>query len=90
MPESRKRPAPLAEDFTKVFGSTRTSASPSPQSGPAPVIQAGPLCPNCKGSLAEPHTVSSKPNRTDAAEFLLLYCTRCGTTLGVLPVVPEY
>ena len=84
MPESRKRPAALPEDFSKVFGSSRTSQTSS-GSAPARVVQAGPLCPHCKGSLGEPYTVSSKSNRTDAADFLLIFCTRCGCTLGVLP-----
>jgi hypothetical protein len=89
MPESRKRPAPLSEDFSKVFGSTKTSQS-APETAPARAVLAGPLCPYCKNSLGEAHTVSSKANRTDAAEFLLIFCTRCGMTLGVLPGGDDY
>ncbi len=89
MPESRKRPAALPEDFSKVFGSSRTSAPTTAQTAPTPVVQAGPLCPHCRGSLAGPHTVSSKPNRTEAADIVLIFCTRCGCTLGVLPGYDE-
>jgi hypothetical protein len=89
MPESRKRPAPLSEDFSKAFGSAKTSATPSSGAAPARVVQAGPLCPHCRGSLGEPHTVSSKANRTEAADVLLIFCTRCGCTLGVVPGYEE-
>ncbi len=89
MPEPRKRPAPLTEDFTKAFGSTRTSASP--ESGPpAKEIKMGPLCPYCKAGLGSPYTLSSKANRTEDVDVTLVYCTRCGYTLGVLPGSGEY
>jgi hypothetical protein len=90
MPESRKRPAPLPEDFSKAFGSSRTSASPAPENSAARPIQPGPLCPQCRGSLAESHTVSSRANRTEAAAVVLIFCTRCGCTLGVLRDTEDY
>ncbi|MES2465432.1 MAG: hypothetical protein V4671_33105 [Armatimonadota bacterium] len=89
MPESRKRPAPLEEDFSKAFGSAKTSASPAADS-PAREVKMGPLCPYCKAGVGAPYALSSKTNRTEAAEVVLIYCTRCGYTLGVLPAPIEY
>jgi hypothetical protein len=83
MPQSNKRPSQLPDDFSKVFGSTQTSASPETATPPRE-IKAGPLCPYCRASVGDPYTLSSKPNRTEAANVILIYCTRCGYTLGIL------
>jgi ATP-dependent Clp protease ATP-binding subunit ClpC len=80
-------PSQVHEEVTSLLATRRFDAEAA-SLGAGPMVL-GPRCPDCHSSLGESARWSSvlatDPQSGRARSFAVVYCTACGTTVGVLP-----
>lgn len=80
-------PTQVRDEVTSLLGARRFDTEAGTIAASGTVL--GPRCPDCHSSLGETARWSSllatDPQTGRARSFAVVYCTACGTTVGVLP-----